>query len=321
MNIKKYLDTLSVQSTTLKLLLGLFLLACYAGNVSAQLTPDRLDSTNRADNHNELKDPFRIIDNLWWVGHSQVGAFLITTPEGHIIIDPTSTLEVHGVVQNIVKAGFDLSDVRYILNTHPHEEHVGGMAALQRLLPHAEIITSKDTANDLATGGKSDFRNMAADDGGTLFEPVIVDRIIGHQEQISLGGVTITAHLTPGHTRGTTNFTFKVREGGKEYNTLILGGMAASGADRVPVFKNELYPEISTDFEESFRYLRTLSCEVYLYPRGTTIELDKKKAILDRGGYDVNPFVDPEGCRHYIDFYEARYQKQLSEEAEAARGM
>jgi metallo-beta-lactamase class B len=290
-------------------------------NVTAQLTPDRLDSNNRADNHNELVDPFRIIDNLWWVGHSQVGSFLITTTEGHILIDPTSTLDVHGVVQNIVKAGYSLSDIKYILNTHPHEEHVGGMAALQRLLPHAEIVVSKGSAHDLASGGKSDFRNIMAEDGGELFEPVVVDKLLGHLEQISLGGTTITAHLTPGHTTGTTSFTFKVKDGGKQYDVLIFGGMSASGAERGPLIKNELYPEIADDFEKSFRHLKTLNCEVYLYPRGTTIELDRKKAILDKGGYKVNPFVDPEGCRSYIEFYEARYKKQLEEEAHARMGM
>jgi metallo-beta-lactamase class B len=244
-----------------------------------------------------------------------VGSFLITTPEGHILMDPTSPEQVHWVVEAVVKAGFHLGDIKYIINSHPHEEHVGGLAALQRLLPEAKIITSEETAKILASGGKSDFRNIIYPEGARFFEPVKVDGTIGHLEELTLGGVTMVAHLTPGHTPGTTSWSMKVRDKGNEYNAVYMGGMSASGVDRGPLLNNELYPDINEDFANSFAHLKSLTCDVYLYARASSIELDKKLAELGKAA--VNPFVDPEGCAWYIEYYELRYKKQLEEERAA----
>ncbi len=288
-----------------------------SGNASAQLTMDRVDSSNRPNNENHRRDPARLIDNIWWVGHSEVGSFLITTSEGLILIDPTSTENVNWVVENIIKAGFHLSDIKYILNSHPHEEHVGGLSALQKLLPEAKIITSKETADVLATGGKSDFRNIIDSKGADFFEPVKVDGTIGHQETLSLGEVTLTAHITPGHTKGTTTWSMKVKDNDVIYDAVFMGGVSASGDGRAPLLNNELYPEISKDFEESFRYLKSLNCDVYMDARASSINLNDKLSRL--GKSKVNPFVDPKDCRHYIDFYELRYKKLLEDEMAAAR--
>lgn len=292
--------------------LSLFL----AHAASAQLTMDRLDSSNRADNEGQTRrEPINLIDNVWWVGHSEVGSFLITTPEGHFLVDSTSPEQVSWTVESIVKAGFHLDDIKYILNSHPHEEHIGGLAALKRLIPHAKIITSKATADVLATGGKSDFRNMLDPEGAMYFEPVKVDGTIGHEESISLGGETLTAHLTPGHTTGTTTWSFKVRDkNGKEYNTVMMGGMSASGIERGPLLKNELYPEVAEDFANSFAYLENMQCDVYLYARASSINLDDKLARHAQAA--DSPFIDPEGCAWYIEYYKLRYEKQLEEEKE-----
>jgi len=292
-------------------------------NLSAQLTPDRIDASNQIDNTNFQIEPFRIIDNIWWVGHSQVGSFLITTSEGLILLDTTSTEDAHWVVENIVKAGFKLGDIKYILNTHPHAEHMGGTAAFQKLLPHAKVITSRATAKDMATGGINDYRYVFENEGMNLqerFEPVKVDGIIDHLGELKLGDVTMVAHQTPGHTLGTTTWTMKVTDKGKEYEVVVMGGMSAPGHDSGPLHNNELYPNIIEDFQTSFQHLKELKCDVYLYVRGASIELDKKLALLQKGGNRVNPFVDPAGCRNYIDFYEARFQKQLDEE-KAEKGM
>jgi len=286
----------------------------------AQLTEDRLDSSLRVDNANQTRrEAVHIIDNIWWVGHSKVGAFLITSAEGHILIDTTSTEQGPWTVESIVNAGFELGDIRYILNTHPHEEHMGGMAMFRKLVPHAELLASKETADVMATGGKTDFRYIAERDETDLFEPFIVDGLIRHGDKITVGDTTLVAHLTPGHTEGTTSWTTAVAENGRDYDVLIFGGMSASGTDRAPLLDNDLYPEIAADFQQSFDHLRTLDCDVYLYPRAESIKLDEKIAERERGGGRGNPFVDPEGCQHYINFYEARFQKQLAEEKAARR--
>jgi metallo-beta-lactamase class B len=294
----------------------------FSPNLTAKLTPDRIDASNEIDNINFQIDPFRIIDNLWWVGHSQVGSFLIITSDGLILLDSTSTEDAHWVVENIVNAGFKLGDIKYILNTHPHAEHIGGTAALQQLLPEAKIITSKATAKDMATGGINDYRYVFENEGMNLqqrFTPVIVDGTIDHLGELTLGNVTMVAHLTPGHTLGTTTWTMKVKDKGKDYQVVVMGGMSAPGHDSGPLLNNELYPNIVEDFQTSFAHLKELQCDVYLYVRAASIEMDSKLAMLKQGDYQVNPFVDPKGCRNYIDFYEARFQKQLDEEMAESR--
>jgi metallo-beta-lactamase class B len=309
-----------MNSKVIRTVLTFALMVAISPALYAQLTLDRLDSSNRADNEDQTRrNPINIIDNIWWVGHSEVGSFLITTPEGHILMDSTSPEQVSWTVESIIKAGFHLDDIKYILNSHPHEEHIGGLAALQRLIPHAKIITSRATADIIATGGKSDFRNMLAEqagDSGTYFEPVKVDGFIGDNEAIELGGTKLIAHLTPGHTTGTTTWSMTVKDkDGKSYNAVFMGGMSASGIDRGPLLNNELYPNIAKDFESSFAKLKAMQCDVYLYARASSIELDDKLAKV--GEASKNPFIDPEGCAWYIEYYEKRYQKQLEDEMAA----
>ena len=283
-----------------------------------QLTTDRIDSTNRADNADQTRRaPIRIIDNIWWVGHSEVGAILITSPDGHVLIDTTSTELAPWTVESIVNAGFRLEDIRYILNTHPHEEHMGGIPLFRKLVPHAMLLATKETAEVMATGGKTDFRYIMERDDTDLFEPFLVDGLINHLDEIKIGNTTVVAHLTPGHTEGTTTWTTTATENGRDYEVVIYGGMSASGADRAPLIGNPYYPEIADDFQSSFDYLRDLDCDVYLYPRATSIELDEKLQQRERSGKGKNPFIDPEGCQHYINFYEQRFQKQLDEEKAA----
>ena len=314
MSLNRYSNTVG-QFTLVRLVKVLTIISLLlSGDVSAQLTMDRIDPSNRPDNDNHRRDPVRLIDNIWWVGHSEVGSFLIVTPEGHILLDTTSTAEVNWMVENVVKAGFHLSDIKYIINSHPHEEHIGGLAALQKLLPDAKIITSKATADILATGGKSDFRNIAYGEEARLFEPVKVDGIIGHQETLTLGGVTLTAHLTPGHTTGTTTWSMKVNDNGRTYDAVFMGGVSSSGIERAPLLNNELYPEILTDFEQSFKYLRSMSCDIYFEARAISINLNEKLAKRESGVNQVSPFVNAQDCKKYLEFYEARLNKQLADE-------
>lgn len=296
---------------------ALSLLLC--ADLSAQVTGNRdpLYLYSRNDrNENDRQDPAHLIGNIWWVGHTKIGSFLITTPEGLILIDPTHPETVNWVVENIVKAGFHLEDIKYILNSHTDNDQVGGMAALQRLLPHAKIITTKETADVLATGGRSHYRNHfreLAGVEGTYYEPVKVDGYIGHLETLTLGGVTLTAHHTPGHTIGTTTWSMKVYDKGKEYNAVFLDNMAVLGADG-PLLNNEFYPDIRKDFENSFAYLKKLPCDVYLHAKADAIKLSERQELLAKGGNMVNPFVDPEGCQDHIFFFEERFKKQLREE-------
>lgn len=281
--------------------LGVLFLA--AANLVAQAPP--------VNNENEQRAPFRMIGNIHWVGHSQVGAFLLTTPEGHILMDSTSTSDWPWVRENIEKLGFKIGDIKILLNSHPHEEHMGGMAMFKELTG-AKLIVSEATAAEMAVGGRTDFR----EDGSEQYKPVKADRTVRDRESITFGGLTLTAHITPGHTRGGTTWTMELDEAGKKYNVVFMSGMAPAGVDRAPLLNNRKYPQIKEDFESAFRRLKSLPCDVFLYPRAPTIKLDEKQARLNKGE-TPNPFIDPEGCRGYIAEYEKRFHDQLNQERAA----
>lgn len=280
--------------------------------VEAQVSTDLGIGVGSPDNDNSPHEPAHLIDNIWWVGHTKVGSFLITTPEGHFLMDTTSAEEVHDVVENIVKAGFHLRDIKYIINTHAHGEHISGLAAMKRLLPHAKIVTSRLTAEQLATGD-------ADESGKPKYEPVKVDAFIGDNETLQLGGETLVAHLTPGHAKGVTSWSMKVSDNGKEYDVLWVGGMGTpTDPGEGSLLNNELYPEIVSDFEKSFKTLRALPCDVFMTYRAIAIDLDGKLAKQKQGSNQVNPFVDSKSCKAYIDLYENRFIKQLADEKKAA---
>lgn len=262
----------------------------------------------RPDNNNTRREPSRLIGNIYWVGHSQVGSFLLTTPEGHILIDTTSTTDWPWVRENIEKLGFKVTDVKILLNSHPHEEHMGGMAKMKELTG-AKLVVSEPTAAEMAVGGRTDFR----EDGSEQYTPVKADRIVKHGEALAFGGLTLTAHMTPGHTRGGTTWTTQVQDGGKRYNAVFLSGMSPAGVERATLLNNKKYPTIKEDFELAFQRLKSIPCDVYLYARAPTIKLDEKLARLKKGQMP-NPFVDPEGCRAYVRDYEKRFQDQLKQE-------
>jgi metallo-beta-lactamase class B len=290
----------------------ILLITSLTTNVSAQVSTELGIGVGSPDNDNSPRDPDRLIDNIWWVGHSKVGAFLITTPDGHFLMDTTSPEEAHDVIENIVKAGFHLRDIKYLINTHSHAEHIGGIAAFKHLLPHAKIITTRETAEMIASGDADEM-------GKPKFESVKVDGYIANGEKLTLGGVTLVANHTPGHAKGVTSWSMKVKDKGKEYDVVFMGGMGTPNDEDAPgLLNNELYPNIVSDFEKSFKLLRSLPCDVFMTYRALSINLDAKVAKLKQGGNQVNPFVDPKSCEAYIDLYENRYTKQLAEEKRAA---
>ncbi len=252
---------------------------------------------DRPDNVNVRRDPAQLIGNITWVGHSQVGAFLLKSSEGYILIDPTSTNNWSWVRMNLDKLGVKPRDIKILLNLHAHEEHMGGLAAM-KALTGATVVLSRASADEVATGGRTDFR----EDGREIYTPVRADRIVEDGGTVTLGDVTLTAHLTPGHSRGSTTWTTTVQEGGKAYNVVFMGGMAVPGIDRSPLLDNPRYPTVVADYQRSFAKLRSLPCDVWFYPRATTIRLDVKLDLLAKG-VKPNPFVDPVGCQWYIDQY------------------
>jgi metallo-beta-lactamase class B len=285
---------------------------CLTAGAAGAQPPDKpvpqVTIPDRPDNTNVRRAPARLIGNIHWVGHSQVGSFLLKTSQGYILIDSTSTEHWPWVRENLDKLGVKPRDIKILLNLHAHEEHMGGFAMMKELTG-ATVVLSRATAEEVATGGRTDFR----ENGSEQYKPFKADRIVEDGGTVTLGDVTLTAHLTPGHSKGATTWTTTVQEAGTTYNVVFMGGMAVPGIDRSPLLDNPKYPNVVTDYQRSFAALRSLPCDVWFYPRATTIRLDEKLKAL-AAGVKPNPFVDPVGCQWYIDQYEYEFADQLAQQ-------
>lgn len=252
---------------------------------------------------NRPVEPFRIIGNVHYVGAAGVSSYLITTPEGHILIDSGFAETVPLIEANVAKLGFRLDDVRLLLISHAHFDHVGGMAAL-RAKTKARLLTSHTERRLLARGGTRDF----AFGDKCAFAPVAADAEVRDGEKIVLGGTTLTAHLTPGHTKGSVTWSLEVREGEKTYHVVIAASLSAPGYQLVD---NPKYPEIVSDYEASFETMRNLPCDVLLSVHAWDFGLQKKMEAR-MAGAPGNPFVEEGALLRFVEKAETALEKQLA---------
>lgn len=261
---------------------------------------------------NQPVKPFRIIGNLYYVGASDIASYLITTPQGHILIEGGFVETAPLIEKNIRTLGFKPEDVKYLLSSHAHFDHAGGLAELKRVTG-AKLVASAADAELLASGGKGDFHY-----GDQLpFPPVQADQTVGDQEQIHLGGMTVVARLTPGHTKGNLSWTTKVTEAGKGFDVVVMGSVSFPG---YKLLNNPHYPGIAADYARSLAMLKALPCDVFLAPHGFIFSLKEKMGRL-KAGPGTNPFIDPQGYRQAVEDAERAYQKELKAEtnSKAAR--
>jgi metallo-beta-lactamase class B len=252
--------------------------------------------------------PLRIIGNIYYVGASDTAAYLITTPEGHILINSGFEATVPLIRDSVRKLGFRLEDIRLLLASHAHIDHTGGHAALQKVTG-ARIVMSERDAALLARGGRGDF--VPAGDDVMGYPPARADQIIHDREKVTLGGVTLTAHLTPGHTKGCTTWTMTAQDQGKRYDVVFHGGTTILPG--VQLAHNAMYPEIVEDYERTFGVLHSLPCDVFLAPHGFHFGLREKSQRLEDGA-TPNPFIDPEGYRTFVSRGEEAFRRQLERE-------
>ena len=247
--------------------------------------------------------PFRIIGNIYYVGFSNNTSYLITTPQGHILLDPTFESAVPTIAKNIEQLGFHAKDIKIIINAHAHADHVEGLAAMKELTGAKILVMDRD-APVIADGGVSDFRS----DGRQLWKPVQADHILHDGELVELGGVTLVARLTAGHTKGCTTWTTVVEENGHKYNVVFVCSMGLNPG--VTLIGNEKYPTIAEDYLRSFQLLKTLPCDVFLASHADFFGLNEKLERLSEKP-DKNPFIDPQGYREYLDKTQSAFQDQL----------
>ena len=250
--------------------------------------------------------PYRVIDDIYYVGSNEIAQFLITTPAGHILLDTGFEASVPRLRENIESLGFHYRDIKLILTSHAHIDHVQAHALVRRQTG-AEVVVSAADAAFVENGGK----------GETVYDGVFdwahcpVDRRIGDGEFVTLGGVTLTAHLTPGHTMGATTWTMQVQDQGRSLAVVFFP--SANINPGVHLIDNRRYPQIAHDFERSFAIWKGLSCDVFLADHGEFYGMKAKYRQLQNGA-SANPFIDPDGYRRFVLDSERRFREQLSRE-------
>lgn len=245
---------------------------------------------------------FRVAGNLYFVGTRGVSSFLMTTPEGHILIDTGLEQAVPQVARNIENLGFTLRDIKIILSSHAHFDHVEGHAEMQRRTGATVMAIGEDAA--ALSSGRD---NSAL--GGPSWKPVSVGRVLRDGDTVTLGGVTLTAHLTPGHTKGCTTWTTTIADGGKPLRVVFVGGTSVNSG--VQLLDNTRHPSIVADYERTFRVLKELAADIFLAQHPNMFDMEKKVARINAGG---NPFVDPQGYKAFVQAAERSFQAQLQRE-------
>ena len=248
-------------------------------------------------------EPFKIVGNIYYVGTSDPTAYLITTPAGQILIDTTYPSTEPLVRKNIQALGFKIEDIKIILSSHAHMDHVGGHAAMKRD-SKAQVMATEQDAINLESGSAKSFDQIG------LFPPVTVDRRLKDGETVQLGGVTLTAHLVPGHTEGNTAWSMNVEEGGKKYNVLFAPSMSINPG--VHMVNYPAWPNIADAYAKSFAKLKSLPCDIFLGTHAAFFDLEAKRRRLP--GATTNPFVDPQSYRAYVARMEAAYADQIQKE-------
>jgi metallo-beta-lactamase class B len=259
-----------------------------------------------AQNESSWTEPFpahHIASNLYYVGSRGLASYLITTPEGHILINSSLEASVPLIEASITKLGFRPSDVKILLVSHAHWDHNAGSAAIKERTGAKYMVMEQDVAVT-EDGGKSDF--FYGDSPGSRYRPAKVDRVLHDGDEVKLGGSVLTAHLTPGHTKGCTTWTMKVEEGGKTYDVVIVGSPNVNAGFRL--VDNAKYPGIAEDYSHTFEVLKSLHCDIFLGAHGDYYGLERKYRRYAAEGPSV--FIDPDGYRAYVAERERAFHRE-----------
>ena len=256
--------------------------------------------------------PIRIVGNLYYVGDTDLAAYLIVTPKGDILINSGFEYSVNEIRDRMKSLGFRITDIKILLATHAHSDHVAAMATIKRL-SGAKMWAIEQEAELLETGGKTDYLFGSAG----WFPPVKVDQTFKDGDKIELGGYTLTAYLTPGHTKGSTSYTINIVEGNHEYHVLIAN--LPNINEGTVLIRNPQYPAIAADYAHTFEVLRRLPCDIYLSSHGGQFGLLAK--YQPGKPYNPNTFVDPDGLPRVLNRLEERFRAELEEEEEEQRAI
>ena len=256
--------------------------------------------------------PYRIIGNIYYVGSQGLASYLIVTPQGNILINSNLEKSVPMIRESVEKLGFKFSNTKILLISHAHWDHCSGSAAIKELTGAKYMVMDADVA-EIEAGGKGNFQY--GDNPESRYQPTKVDRMLHDGDEVKLGGTVLVAHLTPGHTKGTTTWTMKVADGGKTYDVVIVGSPNVNAGYKL--VNNALYPQIASDYERMFRVLHALPCDVFLGAHGDYYDMQTKYARMREG--QANPFIDPDGYKSYVAEREQAFLAELAKQTGGAK--
>jgi metallo-beta-lactamase class B len=255
--------------------------------------------------------PFRIAGNLYYVGSRDLAAYLIVTPAGDILLNSNLESSPPQIRHSVEQLGFRFSDIKILLISHAHFDHASGSAAILKQTGAKYMVMDADVSA-IESGGRTDFGHLG------LYPPAHVDRILHNGSTVKLGGVTLTAHKTAGHTPGCTSWTMRVMDESVPRNVVIVGSITALSDYRLVATPGHpaAYPGIAKDFVHTFDVLDTLPCDIFLSSHGEYFDLLGKLARMKAEGSSV--WIDPEGYKRAIAKSRIEFNADLARQQAAA---
>src|SRR5690349_3242675 len=264
------------------------------------------------DDWTEPFPAFRIADNLYYVGSKGLANYLITTPEGHILINSDFDANVPLIRNSVESLGFKFGDIKILLISHAHADHCAASATIKKLTGAKYMVMERD-APVVEAGGKTDFFYGKEPEG--QYAATAVDRVLRDGDQVKLGGVVLTARLTAGHTKGCTTWTMKVKNGSRTRDVVIIGSPNVNPGYNL--IDDKQYPEMKQDYERTFSVLKSLSCDYFLGAHGSYFDLERKYAKYKAGATSI--FIDPDGYKAYIAERDQAFRAELQKQQVSTR--
>lgn len=270
----------------------------------------------RAQNASDWTEPFaafKIAGNLYYVGSKGLASYLVTSADGHILINSSLEASVPLIRASVESLGIEFSDIKVLLISHAHWDHDAGSAAILKATGAKYFVMEPDVPV-VESGGALDFQYGSSAD--TRYPAAKVDRVLRDGDEVRLGDAVLVAHLTPGHTRGCTTWTMKVQDGGRTYDAVIVGSPNVNpGYD---LLGTRAYPQMAADFARTFRTLEALPCDLFLGAHGSYFDMEGK--YPQRAAKGAAAFVDPEGYKAYVSDRRQAYEAELSKQKTARGG-
>jgi metallo-beta-lactamase class B len=289
----------------MKSTVGLLLAGALMTAIPAQQPTTSARSSANNDAWFDPVEPLHLVGPIHYVGTRDLAAYLVATPQGHILIDGAMPTSAGLIEASIRKLGFKPEDIRILLTTQAHVDHVGTLAHFKKI-SGASVQAMAVEADLLASGGKLDY--VFSNTPSFHYTPVVVDKLLKDGDTITLGGVTLTARHTPGHTRGCTTFLTSVEDGGRTYSVVFPGSLSVNPGTRL--VKDPSYPGIADDYRRSMRLLESLRPDIFLPAHASVFNLEAKRTRAASDG--AKAFVDPDGYRRWLENARAAFDTLIA---------